>query len=281
MSPQDRPKLQMRERPDVSMHERIWTHMNGAGNSFFIVDGRENPIPETSAERAAFAQRICVGTSGLSADGLFILEKADGFDFKWDFYNSDGSFAEMCGNASRCATRFFLDRVKTQDEVRFQTAAGLIVGRKIADQVYQVRMPEIPVAGSAHKLTVDGQAGDYYFVNTGVPHLVIPEVPVKARALSLRQAPELGAAGSNVTFIEKQSATKYKAVTFERGVDDYTLACGTGATAAAAYARAQNPQAKIFEIQMPGGLLQVEWASEQQAYLSGPAVIDYEVRLGE
>lgn len=265
----------------MSLATRTWTHMNGAGNSFFVIDARENPLQESSQDRAAFAKKLCSRTPGLAADGLFILEKAAGLDFKWDFYNSDGSHAEMCGNASRCATRFFLDRVREQNEVRFETAAGVIVGQKVAHDVYRVRMPEIPSAGAPRALTVEGRVGDFYFVNTGVPHLVIPEAPAKERALQLRQAPELGAAGSNVTFVERLSETKFNAVTFERGVDDYTLACGTGATAAAAFARMQAPHATVFEIQMPGGLLKVEWVGDRQAYLSGPAVIDFDVKLGE
>lgn len=265
----------------MSLARRTWTRMNGAGNSFFVTDARENPPAENAAARAEFARRLCAGTPGLQADGLFLLQQADGLDFEWDFYNSDGSAAEMCGNAARCATRFFLDRVRAQAEVRFRTAAGVIEGARAGDGVYRVRMPEIPAAGAERALTVDGRAESRYFVNTGVPHLVVPEAPDADRALKLRRAPELGAAGANVTFVEKLGDDRYRAVTFERGVDDFTPACGTGATAAAAYARTLAPSARVFAVQMPGGLLTVEWTGERQAYLSGPAVIDFDVKLGE
>jgi diaminopimelate epimerase len=265
----------------MKLRERLWTRMNGAGNSFFALDARQLVVEETWEFRSKFARQLCSETSGLSADGLFILESSPSADFKWDFFNSDGSAAEMCGNAARCATRFFLDRSPSQSEVSFETVAGVIVGQKISAVDYRVRMPNLPAPGAVRPLTVNEASKNFYFVNTGVPHLVIEGDAVAATALMIRQAPELGSAGSNVTFVKEVKPGEMKAVTFERGVDDFTLACGTGAVAAAAYGREQHPQLTNFKIQMPGGLLTVGWISAVNSVLTGPAVIDYEIKLGD
>lgn len=261
------------------INERTLVHMNGAGNSFFIIDALTNPLAEDKLSRADFAKRICTNTNGIKADGLVILQKSSraDVDFEWDFFNSDGSFAEMCGNASRCVSRFYLEKIKTQSKVRFLTSAGVIEGEIAGPEQYRVQMPALKEAGQLLELGTAKQK--YFFINTGVPHLVVESAPSKALALELRASAVLGPAGSNVTFFEQVTETYAKAVTFERGVNDFTLACGTGATAAAAFARQKNPAHQKFSVEMPGGILEVAWLSLHQASLSGPAQFDFEGRV--
>lgn len=270
----------------MKLGQRVWTHMNGAGNTFLMTDARQNPVSETVSQRAAFAKRICSQIGGLTADGLVILEASNPaeppVDFQWDFYNSDGSPAEMCGNAARCVTRFFIEKIKNQSQVSFQTQAGLIIGRPdLHTNRTVVTMPKLSQPGQFLELTIGKTRGEFYVINTGVPHLVVEGEPVADAALILRKAPELGPAGANVTFYEETTPGHVTAVTFERGVDDFTLACGTGAVAAAAFAREKNPFLKKFDIEMPGGVLTVEWLTDTSATLSGPADFDFEVTLGE
>lgn len=255
--------------------------MNGAGNSFFVLDATKIPVEENRDQRSAFVRRICRETSGLHADGLFILEVDATADFRWDFYNADGSPAEMCGNAARCAVRFFLERLRDQPEVRFQTSAGTIVGTREANGEYRVVMPSSGGYGTVQAVTSGRRSERLFFVNTGVPHLVLNEKPDAARARTLRFAPELGAAGANITFANRIAKGVLEAVTFERGVEDFTLACGTGAVAAAAMGRAEHPELRRFEIRMPGGNLTVTWSENEQAELTGAAEFDFEVKLGE
>lgn len=256
------------------------SHMNGAGNSFLILNNLSGKLVANKEERQNFAKKVCSTLSGLSADGFIILDPtASGLDFQWDFYNSDGSFAEMCGNAARCVTRYYFEKVGEKETVRFQTAAGEIQGRRRGQSEIEVTMPKLAVPGQFIELSFSRTQGEFYFVNTGVPHLVVEGEPVADAALVLRKAPQLAPAGANVTFFEEENPGTVTAVTFERGVDDFTLACGTGAVAAAAFAREKNPFLKRFQIEMPGGTLTVEWISADQATLSGPAQFDFDISL--
>lgn len=246
------------------------TKMSGAGNTFALVDARNNSSwvnveKSLGMPRSEFARMICDRVMGVSTDGvLFIQSGSEGFDFDWDFYNSDGSTAEMCGNAARCAARFchesFASELKT---FKFKTGAGLVFATVLADNKIRVRMPESRfIKDSLTLKTRSGSEETFALVNTGVPHLVknianmTETAALKELAREVRSHYELQPAGANVTFFVEGSAGKIHAVTFERGVEDYTLACGTGAVAAAlVYARDNHH--KQVEVQMPGGLLQV------------------------
>jgi diaminopimelate epimerase len=119
-----------------------------------------------------------------------------------------------------------------------------------------------------------------FFVNTGVPHFVVKKAPDKALAQKLRFHPEFADAGANVTFMEALSKTEAKAVTFERGVEDFTQACGTGAVAAACLMAFENKVEDIYKIQMPGGLLEVEKVKlHDQPLLTGPVKIEFKMEL--
>lgn len=276
------------------------TKMSGAGNTFAIIDGTNNPsYPNDWIEaeklykisRPDFAKRICDRTLGISTDGLLIIENGSfGFDFDWDFYNSDGSFAEMCGNAVRCAALYcaeqFNPKIKT---IKFKTGAGLVSAEVLTNNKIQVKMPESKILDENILLDLQsGRTESFFFTNTGVPHLVkrvqnIAEaVSLKEIARECRWHAKLGPSGSNVTFYSiNQSGID--AVSFERGVEDYTLACGTGAVAAAMVYR-QNSSVLINEVRvtMPGGGLDIHFmGSNLRPLMSGEALFigDFQYNL--
>ncbi|MBV2168087.1 MAG: diaminopimelate epimerase [Bdellovibrio sp.] len=247
--------------------------MSGAGNTFALVDARKNSSWEAvekdlGMSRSRFAQMICDKVLGISTDGLlFIQNGSQGFDFDWDFYNSDGSTAEMCGNAARCAARFCYETLRSSESatIKFNTGAGLVVAQVFGDDRIRVRMPEARLLNENLELkTRSSSTEKFVLVNTGVPHLVqkIHEIKdvanLKEMAREVRSHPDLMPAGANVTFYVEDGPGKIKAVTYERGVEDYTLACGTGAVAAALVYAKERAQREV-EVQMPGGLLHVSF----------------------
>lgn len=255
------------------------TRMSGAGNSFFFVDGFTKPFE--ISDRREFARLLCQSTTGLHADGVVIVEKTQKADFRWDFYNEDGSSAEMCGNAARCAGFYFFTQIQEQPKLSFETIAGTVHAEILSPGWVRVDLPKLRAKGEFKMIRVGKKSEDYFCINTGVPHVIVEGEPNAELAEILRRAEEFGPAGSNVTFVQEDAPGEMKAVTFERGVEDFTLACGTGAVAAAAFGREANPFLKSFLIEMPGGELSVEWTDEVSVALTGPARFDFELQLDE
>ncbi|KYG66753.1 diaminopimelate epimerase [Bdellovibrio bacteriovorus] len=262
------------------------TKMSGAGNTFALIDAREgSAFAKQEAglknSRRELVKKICSIVDGVSTDGvLFIGTGSSGFDFNWDFYNSDGSTAEMCGNAARCAARFVADGLGFSSAVvKFKTGAGLITTESLPDRRIRVIMSPVKIVNENLELkTHTGASEKFFFVNTGVPHLVqkihnlADRANLKEMAKEVRSHTDLGPAGSNVTFYVETSSGKIEAVTYERGVEDYTLACGTGAVAAA-MAHAKESNKEHIEVKMPGGLLEVDFPSaDPHPRMTGEAV---------
>lgn len=257
------------------MNELPLVRMSGAGNTFFLVDGFEHPISEIESQKLTL--EACRQTAGKETDGLFVLIPDGEVDFKWLFFNDDGSKPQMCGNAARCAALYWAKKSKfTKMKVRFRTSVGIIQGEVLTkspdssgNYLVKVELPKL--ADPGREIAIGDEK--FFFINTGVPHLVVAENPDPIRGGLLRRAPELGVEGANVTFVDGN-----KAVSFERGVENFTQACGTGAIAAAAYLRQKNSGTK-FQIQMPGGTLEVEWLDSVRAQLTGPTKFDFEMKF--
>jgi diaminopimelate epimerase len=265
----------------------LLTRVSGAENTFFIADlfsaeGRAHMEGWSRERRAAFARKVCSSYFGFQTDGLLFLKPEKNYDFAWDFYNADGSAAEMCGNAARCAIVYFHEFIQKKDKVYFHTEAGDIDGKFLAPDRAQVEMTQITEVEPHLKLEEE----DGFFVNTGVPHYVLLRPPQKDLARKLRFHPHFGKGGSNITFVEIVSTNKAKAVTFERGVEDFTQACGTGAVAAACLLSERmtaDQRHESIHIQMPGGLLEIkEAAPQRRPLLRGPVRIEFKIEiLGE
>jgi diaminopimelate epimerase len=236
--------------------------LSGAGNTFHIYYNVKDV-----ALTSELAQKIC---AQFPADGVVFLKEpqAPNLFYTWDFYNNDGSPAEMCGNATRCVGYYVENILVNADKkIDLQTTAGLIQIQILGKHQYQVRMTT-PHITPHSKLFV---------CNTGVPHVVI-EIPSdhtfdqhKAMAKELRESLEFAPKGTNVTLIKHTPIDDViEAVSYERGVEDFTQACGTGAVAAGLFMNIRYLKNKI-NIKMPGGTLIVDTTDRQQPMMTGPA----------
>ena len=266
-----------------------YTKMHGAGNSFLIL---ENLRQELKGENLSdLALRLCSPHSGPGADGLIVLQPDREADFAMDFYNSDGSLGEMCGNGARCVARYGVEHGLAPDpeHIRFRAAAGMIRARRIDEIRYEVRLPD-PSVLDLLRTTGEGFCSYVELGDPGLPHAVV-EVPAAAfgdpdalreRGRALRHNPVFPK-GANVSFVCLTGENSVRAVTFERGVEDFTLACGTGcgAIALSLILRGRIPGNQA-EIDMPGGHLSVtlrrEGDSARDILLTGPTAF---VEAGE
>jgi diaminopimelate epimerase len=260
--------------------------MSGAGNDFLFVNlfdsktRNQTKKLEKKLSRAELAKKLCRRHQSIGADGLIFIEKSKDLDFQWDFYNSDGSHAEMCGNASRCAVRFAKEILRLKKTtVQFKTASGEVKGKLLGALRASVQLsaPKLHHEGLSVDLRGKKWLGTY--LNAGVPQFVTefkfrsPSEIDKAAALGIQTHKIFGPQQTNVTFIEILKKNRVRAVTFERGVKDFTLACGTGAIAAAfALVEKTKAQDTIF-VEMPGGVLSVIFDNGGLACLEGDALL--------
>lgn len=247
---------------------------SGAGNDFILVDLR-NPqtaqsILASKRSPSEIARAVCRRTYSVGADGLIFLT-SDPHGIAWDFYNADGSKAEMCGNAARCVGSYELRR-SGESLVTVQTLSGPVVVKPApgfsangGGSVSVFLAPPVLKKESLSLGVPNGGVTNGVWIDSGVPHCVValPEAsksaPPREFSRQLRTHAEFGDGGANVTYVFVQGS-KVKAVTYERGVEDYTQACGTGALAAAFFLNhiERTPNASRV-IVMPGGELMVSW----------------------
>ena len=221
------------------MRKLPFIKMNGAGNDFVVLDNRNG---QTVLDALAVV-RLCDRHRGVGADGVLVVEAPaprPSADFRMRYYNADGGEAEMCGNGARCFARYAARLSGANpDLVTFQTMAGLIRARLDGEKV-RLDM-SVPTDGARlGALALDGGSTfpEGYFLNTGVPHVVVPvqdveTVDVDPLGRSIRYHDRFAPRGTNANFIERVSPTEIILRTYERGVEGETLACGTGATASA------------------------------------------------
>lgn len=269
----------------------------GTGNDFLFIDGRASlPGEFALSTRPEIVRRLCDRHFGLGSDGLVFVESANS-RYSWDFYNTDGSHAEMCGNATRCFGRWASLKLGLS-EIEFTTAAGQARVTVEGDTVSSF-LNFVSAHPKFQRLkTHDGRDVGVFWVDTGVPHFVakVPSIENARKNLEsireLRFHPFGGPRGSNVTFLEVLGPAKFKTVTYERGVEDFTLSCGTGVIAAAALglqlAAADGPsvaldaeQAELeADVEAPGGHLRVRFEKNFEGVtLMGSAVKVYETEL--
>ena len=263
--------------------------MHGAGNDFVIVNNLTAQIPP---ERfPVLAQKLCAPHTGVGADGMMVVVPAEkGGDFGMRFYNKDGSLGEMCGNGARCICRYGFENELAGETQRVETTAGLVVGERVDARRYRVRLNDPSVIDLHRKARIDGEDYDCAYVelgDPGIPHAVIqlPEWDTwdtdRLRALGrkLRCAPVFPR-GANVSFVKASGTDAVKALTYERGVEDFTLACGTGCgSIAAALTLLGLVSGREVTVSMPGGLLSVTLSNEggiRDIFLTGPTCLVFE-----
>jgi len=227
------------------MNRISYAKMNGSGNDFIVIDNRRSQVDPTRLRQ--FVVGVCRRKLSVGADGVILIEDSDSADFRWQFFNSDGSRAEMCGNGARCAARFAFLNAIAGPQMAFETDAGLIRAA-VEGQRARVQMTEpSPVTLDVSLALGDGSTIVAGVVNTGVPHVVL-------------ETSELASAevvGTNVNFTTAPAGDRIGLRTYERGVEDETLACGTGAVAAALVAAARHGIGSPVQVDTPGGRLGV------------------------
>ncbi len=252
--------------------------MQGCGNDFIAVDNRTAQIP--LAEMPGLAVQACRRAFGIYADGIFFLEEApaeSGLDYRWHFFNSDGSRAEMCGNASRCAARLAHTLGLAPARHVFGSDAGPIEAEVLAGtNRVRVRLPAPRDLELNIPLDVDGQALTAHFVNTGVPHAVIffpdvAQVDVAALGRAVRFHPRFAPAGTNANFVQVLNPTEMLLRTYERGVEGETYACGTGAAASQIAAQALGFTGDEAGLKTTGGEVLGVALREGAVFLEGAA----------
>ena len=232
---------------------KIW-YMNGAGNDFMVVDARGK-----SFDFEKMAIKLCAMKG---ADGFMAVDNSEIADFRLHFYNSDGSRGEMCGNGSRCICRFAHENGIAGETMTVQTDAGLVYGRRIDESQYRVQLNNPGILDLQRKET----AAYVELGCPGVPHGVM-EVPglmweqreqLRRMAKSLRYDPAFPK-GANINLYTWLGEEHIRILTYERGVEDYTLACGTGtaSTACALFAAGKLPGKRLVA-DNPGGTLTVD-----------------------
>lgn len=263
-----------------------FTKMNGAGNDFVLIDNRGGNIRLTPEQ----AVKICDRHRGVGADGVILLIPcASGkADWAWDFFNSDGSRAEMCGNGARCFARFIQKIVGTNERLTFETIAGIITatfhGERVTVNLTQpkdLRLNEV--------VPLKSGATTIHSFNTGVPHAVIfvddaDKEMVQPTGSEVRFHPHFAPKGTNVNFVQLLGSNDIRVRTYERGIEGETLACGTGVSASALISAALKNFTSPVQVHVAGGdVLEVSFTRNGNEFsdvrLTGPADFVFEGKI--
>jgi len=292
---------------------KFWK-MNGAGNDFILINNIEEKLPQEVFPE--LARTLCARRLSIGADGMMIVEKPSmGGDLRMIFYNSDGSLGEMCGNGARCICRYAVESGLSQGERQvIETTAGIVTGERLDERNFRIRLNDPSVVETSHPLEIDGKTYPAAYVVLGDPGIPHTCVPVSGLADCDKDAlRELGRKmrfhesfpkGANVNFFEILENGEILEYTYERGVEDFTYACGTGtgsvgaslAVSAARYRAGQKDAPDLmaekagcvrdavhsFILHMAGGTLTVDVVLDgdhvKDLFLSGPTNI---VAVGE
>lgn len=240
----------------------------GTGNDFVMIDDRSLSFPvETS-----LIERLCDRRFGIGGDGLILIQPADGYDFKMVYFNADGNEGTMCGNGGRCAVRFASDLGIIGEKTHFIAVDGPH-DAIVTPETISLKMIDV---------TGVNQYDDHDFLNTGSPHYIafvdkVEEVPVYSLGSAIRYGNQYGPlGGTNVNFVEVKEPNSIKIRTYERGVEDETFSCGTGATAAAIAHYLRNGADSSVAVEVVGGQLHISFEPKEgteftNIWLTGPA----------
>jgi diaminopimelate epimerase len=270
-----------------------FTKMHGLGNDFIVVDCRDKVVSDRFTAIGELSKRLCHRRLGIGADQMLLLYSSETADFKMRIFNSDGSEVEMCGNGIRCLAKYIWDRgISHKDELSVETAAGTIKPVK-ADKMVRVDMGEPVLEARAvpvnlegviknFPLIIDGKEFRITCVSMGNPHAVIFVDDVDGfdvnRYGPLIETHELFPKRTNVEFIQITSPERLKMRVWERGAGE-TMACGTGASAAAVAANLNGLTGKSVTVGLLGGELLIEWSQDNHVYMTGPAQEVFEGRI--
>lgn len=249
----------------------------GTGNDFVMVDNRSLFFPKQNTE---LIEKLCDRRFGIGADGLILLENDTETDFKMVYYNSDGNESSMCGNGGRCLVAFAKQLNVIENATTFIATDGLHHATVAPDGLVSLQMIDV----AEIKITPE-----YVFLNTGSPHHVqivedLKNYNIKEQGAAIRYGALYGKAGSNVNFVSQINDNTFAVRTYERGVEDETLACGTGVTAVAIAMHATGVTAATrINTNVEGGKLEVSFEKNgsqyTQVFLKGPAAFVFKGQI--
>lgn len=249
----------------------------GTGNDFVMIDNRNDFFPKNDVNLIA---HLCDRRFGIGADGLILLENDSESDFKMVYYNSDGNQSTMCGNGGRCLVAFAKKLQIIDNSTSFMAVDGIHHATISGDNSVSLQMKDVDF--------VNNQS-NYTFLDTGSPHHIemvssIANLDVKSQGAAIRYSDLYGSAGANVNFVEQISDDTFSIRTYERGVEDETLSCGTGATAAAiAMNYIGKTNSNSIKINVQGGKLEVSFDKKDTHYsnvfLKGPATFVFQGKI--
>jgi diaminopimelate epimerase len=249
--------------------EHTFYKYQGTGNDFIMIDNRTHIFPKNNTK---LINKLCDRRFGIGADGLILLENEPGADFRMVYYNSDGNESTMCGNGGRCIVAFAKFLGMIENEADFVAIDG--PHRAIIDDkgLVSLQMKDV------NTVTI---YEDYVFLDTGSPHHVeivndLASMDVKKVGAAIRYSGTYGEKGSNVNFVSQDRTDKFSVRTYERGVEDETLSCGTGVTAVAIAMKVLGKtEADVVKLSTPGGQLEVSFLTDgnqfKEIFLTGPA----------
>ena len=260
---------------------KFWK-MNGAGNDFIIINNIEEKLPSSSFSK--IAKTVCERRMSIGADGFMVIEAPDGkADYKMLFFNSDGSMGEMCGNGARCISRYGYENGLAGETQIIETTAGIVTGQRISERLYKVRLNDPGVVKLDYPIEVEGITYECSYVelgNPGIPHAVVPVKNLKDQ--DENELRELGRRmryhkafpkGANVNFYEIIGDHLIYERTYERGVEDFTYACGTGTGSLVTVLRMKGlSDGNDVHVKMTGGELIID-STEKDLFLTGPTNI--------
>src|SRR4030042_2658964 len=208
---------------------------SGSGNDFILIDNRDGRIADEAM--GPLVKRVCRRRESVGADGVIFVTQSGAFDFAWRFFNADGGEAEMCGNGGRCVAPFAYLKGIAGPSLKFETLAGILSAQVDGKRV-KLEMTKPFGLKLDETLLIDGKKQIFSSINTGVPHAVLFVEDVEGLDIvqigrALRYHSHFSPSGTNANFIRLETGSKLSIRTYERGVEEETLACGTGAVAAA------------------------------------------------
>jgi len=262
--------------------------MSGSGNDFILIDHRKSLVGK--GRMKGFAQKICRRRTSVGADGIIFIEASKKADFKWQFFNSDGSEAEMCGNGGRCAARFAYLKGITGSSLTFETLAG-ILSAEVDGKRVKLEMTKPYGLKLDEKISIEGKRLTISSINTGVPHAVLfledlEGVDVVGMGRAIRNHPRFAPSGTNANFVKVRNRSRLSVRTYERGVEDETLACGTGVVASALIAAFKGLVKSPVSIKTSGGEIltvhfEIEAGKVKRVFFEGDVHIIYEGEIWE